>query len=212
MGFVWEHADSFLHCVASPFHSLVTTQGLPESLFRPNVYRGPTFCTPTLGVSQDIEESFASSCAAVDSCQLKHACLQHSRCAAQCSVPHRRPALKQPSPDCSCINHKRVLRISAELGPPCNTNPPGSLIPTPPPPVPRRSKTLNQQVRITTLHCVRGIHLTCRTPLRRSTCACMPLLNYFDGAPLLEQFVIVECYECRPPCHTTPKHVRPCDS
>lgn len=106
----------------------------------------------------------------------------------------------------------RVLRISAELGPPCNTNPSGSLIPTPPPPVPRRSKTLNQQVRITTLHCVRGIHLTCRTPLRRSTCACMPLLNYFDGAPLLEQFVIVECYECRPPCHTTPKHVRPCDS
>ena len=25
MGFVWEHADSFLHCVASPFHSFVTT-------------------------------------------------------------------------------------------------------------------------------------------------------------------------------------------
>ena len=24
MGFVWEHADSFLHCVASPFHSFVT--------------------------------------------------------------------------------------------------------------------------------------------------------------------------------------------
>ena len=25
MGFVWVHADSFLHCVASPFHSFVTT-------------------------------------------------------------------------------------------------------------------------------------------------------------------------------------------
>ena len=25
MEFVWEHADSFLHCVASPFHSFVTT-------------------------------------------------------------------------------------------------------------------------------------------------------------------------------------------
>ena len=25
MGFVWEHADSFLHCVASPFQSFVTT-------------------------------------------------------------------------------------------------------------------------------------------------------------------------------------------
>ena len=25
MGFVWEHADSFLHCVTSPFHSFVTT-------------------------------------------------------------------------------------------------------------------------------------------------------------------------------------------
>ena len=25
MGFVWEHSDSFLHCVASPFHSFVTT-------------------------------------------------------------------------------------------------------------------------------------------------------------------------------------------
>ena len=24
-GFVWVHADSFLHCVASPFHSFVTT-------------------------------------------------------------------------------------------------------------------------------------------------------------------------------------------
>ena len=27
MRFVWEHADSFLHCVASPFHSFVTTTG-----------------------------------------------------------------------------------------------------------------------------------------------------------------------------------------
>ena len=26
VGFVWEHADSFLHCVASPFHSFVTTK------------------------------------------------------------------------------------------------------------------------------------------------------------------------------------------
>ena len=25
MGFVWVHADSFLRCVASPFHSFVTT-------------------------------------------------------------------------------------------------------------------------------------------------------------------------------------------
>ena len=25
IGFVWVHADSFLHCVASPFHSFVTT-------------------------------------------------------------------------------------------------------------------------------------------------------------------------------------------
>ena len=28
VGFVWEHADSFLHCVASPFHSFVTTKQL----------------------------------------------------------------------------------------------------------------------------------------------------------------------------------------
>ena len=28
MGFVWEHADSFLHCVASPFHSFVTTSSV----------------------------------------------------------------------------------------------------------------------------------------------------------------------------------------
>ena len=25
MGFVWLHADAFLHCVASPFHNFVTT-------------------------------------------------------------------------------------------------------------------------------------------------------------------------------------------
>ena len=31
MGFVWVHADSFLHCVASPFHSFVTTMLLPNS-------------------------------------------------------------------------------------------------------------------------------------------------------------------------------------
>ena len=28
MGFVWVHADSFLRCVASPFHSFVTTYDL----------------------------------------------------------------------------------------------------------------------------------------------------------------------------------------
>ena len=27
MGFVWVHADSFLHSVASPFHSFVTMMG-----------------------------------------------------------------------------------------------------------------------------------------------------------------------------------------
>ena len=29
MGFVWVHADLFLHCVASPFHSCVTTHKDP---------------------------------------------------------------------------------------------------------------------------------------------------------------------------------------
>ena len=33
MGFVWEHADSFLRCVASPFHSFVTSIQCTVPLF-----------------------------------------------------------------------------------------------------------------------------------------------------------------------------------
>ena len=32
MGFVWVHADSFLHSVTSPFHSFVTTMGIHSSV------------------------------------------------------------------------------------------------------------------------------------------------------------------------------------
>ena len=38
MGFVWVHADSFLRCVSSPFHSFVTTSWRSRHILR-NVNR-----------------------------------------------------------------------------------------------------------------------------------------------------------------------------
>ena len=50
MGFVWVHVESFLHCVASPFHSFVTTDAII-----PFAARHPD-CPPTayLSVSSPI--------------------------------------------------------------------------------------------------------------------------------------------------------------
>ena len=39
MGFVWVHADSFLRCVASPFHSFVTTLELVFTYLPGSGYR-----------------------------------------------------------------------------------------------------------------------------------------------------------------------------
>ena len=43
MGVVWVHADSFLHCVASPFHSFVTIRSLGV------LYRSGHECTVAPG-------------------------------------------------------------------------------------------------------------------------------------------------------------------
>ena len=41
MGFVWVHAESFLHSVASPFHSFLTT--LQKALLDNNLLQSLTF-------------------------------------------------------------------------------------------------------------------------------------------------------------------------
>ena len=44
-GFVWVHADSFLRCVTSPFHSFVTTSPEPIGHFKASDRRRLDGCT-----------------------------------------------------------------------------------------------------------------------------------------------------------------------
>ena len=50
MGFVWVHADSLLRCVASPFHSFVTTTLIgatyPQAVRTLTTFRGPDKIPP----------------------------------------------------------------------------------------------------------------------------------------------------------------------